>query len=128
MTDTPATSAPPPERDLGHEVRLCHVLYALHLLAPFTAWTLAAVAMVIGLFKRDDVRATWVETHYAWLVRTFWWGLLWAILAWGTFWLIGILTLGFGMFVLWILPLTVVVWYLYRVIKGWLRLNDGKPT
>jgi uncharacterized membrane protein len=105
-----------------------HIIYALHGLAPFTFWTLAIVAMIIGLVKRDDVSGTWLESHYSYLSRTFWWGILWAVLAWGAFWILGILTLGIGMAVLWILPLIVLIWYLYRVIKGWLKLNNAQPV
>lgn len=123
-----AGAIPPPiaERDLSSEKNTLHILYVLHGLAPFTLWTLAIVAMVIGAIKRDDVRGTWLDTHYSWLSRTFWFGLLWWLVAWGVFWVLGLLTLGIGMIVLWIFPLGVFVWYLYRVVFGWLRLNDNK--
>lgn len=114
------------ERDLASERNTVHLLYALHGLAPFTFWTLAIVAMIIGAAKHGDVRGTYLDTHYGWLSRTFWYGILWAIIAWGVFWILGLLTLGFGMFVLWVLPAAVFIWYLYRVIYGWLKLNDGK--
>ena len=116
------------EKDVSSSMTVTHIMYALHALAPFTMWTLAIVAMIIGLVKRDDVRGTWLDSHYEYMSRTFWWGILWAVLAWGAFWVFGILTLGIGMTVLWILPLIVLVWYLYRVIKGWLRLNDNNPV
>ncbi len=116
------------EKDVSSSITVTHVMYGLHALAPFTMWTLAIVAMIVGLVKRDDVRGTWLDSHYDYLSRTFWWGILWAVLAWGAFWVLGILTLGIGMAVLWILPVAVLVWYLYRVIKGWLRLNEKKPV
>ena len=56
-----------------------HVLYTMHALAPFTLWTLALLAVIIGAIARDNVRGTWVETHYSWLARTFGWGILWLI-------------------------------------------------
>ena len=108
-------------------ITLAHVLYGLHALAPFTMLTLAVVAMIIGMIKRDDVRDTWLETHFSWLSRTFWWGLLWWVVAWGAFWIISILTLGVGAILAWILPVAVFVWYLYRVLVGWLKLGDLKP-
>jgi uncharacterized membrane protein len=116
------------ERDVSSSMTITHVIYALHGLAPFTFWTLAIVAMIIGMVKRDDVSGTWLESHYSYLSRTFWWGILWALLAWGIFWILGLLTLGIGMAVLWVLPLAVLIWYLYRVIKGWLKLTDSKPV
>ena len=120
MTD----SASAPSRDLAADTRLTHFMYLLHALAPFTAWLLAIVAIVIGLVKRDDVRDTFLDSHFSWLARTFWWGLLWiGICAVITFILIVSLV---GALIAW-LPFTILfLWYLYRVIKGWLRLNDGR--
>ena len=108
-------------------ITLAHVLYGLHGLAPFTMLTLAVVAMIIGAVKRDDVRDTWLETHFSWLSRTFWWGLLWWVIAWGAFWIISFVTLGVGALFAWIFPVAVFVWYLYRVLVGWLKLGDLKP-
>ena len=122
---TPAAT-PVTERDVSSSLTITQVMYVLHALAPFTMWTLAVVAMIIGLVKRDEVRGTWLDSHYAWMSRTFWWGILLAIAAWTIFWVLGLLTLGIGMAVLWVLPVAVVIWYLYRVIKGWLALNDRK--
>lgn len=119
---------PAGEPDVSASITVTHVLYGLHALAPFTLWTLAIVAMIIGMVKRDDVRGTWLDSHYSWLSATFWWGILWAILAWAIFWVLGLATFGIGMIVLWILPVGVLVWYLYRVIRGWLCLNDRKAV
>lgn len=119
-------ASPAGERDVSSSMTVTQIMYILHALAPFTMWTLAVVAMIIGLIKRDDVRGSWLDSHYAWMSRTFWWGILLAIAAWAIFWVLGLLTLGIGMAVLWILPVAVVIWYLYRVIKGWLALNDRK--
>ncbi len=116
------------EKDVSSSITVTHIMYGLHALAPFTMWTLAIVAMIVGLVKRDDVRGTWLDSHYEYLSSTFWWGILWAVLAWATFWILGLATLGIGMIVLWVLPLAVLVWYLYRVIKGWVRLNEKKPV
>lgn len=123
----PSAGGTPP-RDVSGSITIAHVMYALHGLAPFTFWTLAVVAMIIGLVKRSDVAGTWLDSHYAYMSRTFWWGILWAVLAWGAFWVLGILTLGIGMAVLWVLPLAVLIWYLYRVIKGWIKLTKQQPV
>jgi uncharacterized membrane protein len=119
-------ATPAGERDVSSSLSVTQIMYALHALAPFTMLSLAVVALIIGMVKRDDVRGTWLESHYAWLSRTFWWGFLLAVCAWAVFWVLGVLTLGIGMAVLWVLPVAVVIWYLYRVIKGWLALNDRK--
>lgn len=119
-------------RDLGGETRVLHVVYLLHALAPFTVWLLAVVAVVIGFIKRDDVRGTHLESHYVWLGGAFWWALLWIAMAWIAFWVITLVTLGIGAIFMWLVPtiayVVLFVWYLYRVIRGWLRLSDNLPV
>jgi uncharacterized membrane protein len=108
------------------DTRVAHILYLLHGLAPFTFWLLALAALVVGMMNRDAVRDSWVETHYSWLSRTFWWGLLWIVIA-GIITFILVITVV-GIVVSWV-PYTVLfLWYLYRVIRGWLLLNDRKPA
>lgn len=119
-------------RDLGGETRVLHVVYLLHALAPFTVWLLAVVAVVIGFIKSDDVRGTHLESHYAWLGGAFWWALMWIVMAWVAFWVITLVTLGVGAIVMWLVPtiayVVLFVWYLYRVIRGWLRLSENKSV
>lgn len=113
-------------RDLSGDTRTIHILYLLHGLAPFTAWLLAIVAVVIGMAKRPDVAGTYLESHVAWLSRTFWFGLLWIAVATVLTVILVITLVGI---LIWWLPWTILfIWYLYRVIRGWLRLNEGKPA
>jgi uncharacterized membrane protein len=100
---------------------MAHVLYVLHAISPFTLWSLSLLAVIIGAFARDSVRGTYVETHYSYLLRTFLWGIVWLVVASVIF----AITLV-GLLLLWIPWGILTVWYLYRVIRGWLRLNDGK--
>ena len=114
------------ERDLSHEARVIHILYLLHGLAPFTAWLLAVVAIIIGMVKRPDVNGTYLESHVSWLSRTFWWGLLWIGISAVLTLILVITVVGI---LIWWLPWTILfLWYLYRVIRGWLRLNDRQPV
>jgi uncharacterized membrane protein len=113
------------EHDSGRPVptRTAHILYLMHAISPFTLWTLSLVAVILGAVNRDSVRGTWVETHYSWLLRTF---------AWGIFWLV-VTTIVFtvtviGIFLLWLPWGILTIWYLYRVIRGWMRLNDNRPA
>ena len=99
-----------------------HILYGMHALAPFTFWTLALIAVVIGGIGRDNVRGTWVETHYSWLARTFGFGLIWVVVLTFLF----VLSIV-GIFLLFIPWGILTIWYLYRVIRGWLRLSDRLP-
>jgi uncharacterized membrane protein len=94
------------------------VVYALQALS-FAFGVTALVGLIINYVKRDDVAGTLYESHFKWQIRTFWWGLLWGVLG-------SILIFAFGLglvvlFVAWI-------WAIYRVVKGWLKLNDGKPV
>ena len=122
MNTQPATGA---GRNAEGDRNLTQVLYVLHALAPFTAWLLAAIAIVLAMAKRDDVRGTFLDSHFSWLSRTFWWGLLWIVICAA---LTGLMYLTLILIPIAWLPYTALfIWYLYRVIKGWLRLNDGRP-
>ena len=115
-------------RDVSGSMTITHVLYALHALAPFTAWLLAIVAVIIGMIKRDDVRGSWLDSHYSWLASTFWWGLFWVFVTIVGLTLFGVITLGLGFLLGWFFFLPVTIWYWYRIIRGWLRLNDLKAV
>jgi uncharacterized membrane protein len=117
-------------------ITLTHVIYGLHALSLLTG--IVGVASVVGAFltgwpsiiavilnyvKRSEVRGTWLDSHFRWQIRTFWFGLLWVML-WGLF---VVATLGIGLLIAW-LPLALVgVWFVYRILRGWLRLIDRQP-
>lgn len=80
------------------------------------------IAVILNYVKRSEVRGTWLESHFHWQIRTFWYGLLWV----GLCVLFVILTLGVGILIAW-LPLAIVsVWFIYRIARGWIRLRDGR--
>ena len=113
-------------RDISGDTRVMHILYLLHGLAPFTMWLLAIVAVIVGFAKRGDVEGTILASHVSWLSPTFWWGLLWIAIC-GVITFVLVITIV-GALIAW-LPYTLLfLWYLYRVIKGWLALNDGKAV
>lgn len=90
-------------------------VYALQVAAFFIGITFI-VGVIINYVKIDDVRGTWLESHFRWQIKTFWFSLLWTV--------IGIATVVFvvGYFVL----LANTIWVIYRIIKGWMRLSDNK--
>ena len=108
------------------DTKVANIMYLMHGLSPFTFWLLAVVAVVVGVMNRDSVRSTYVETHYSWLARTFWWGLLWIVIA-GIVTFILVITV-IGIVIAWIPYTLLFLWYMYRVIRGWLLLNEGKPA
>ena len=91
------------------------VVYGLQA-AAFLFGITALVAIIVNNVKKDDVLGTWLESHFRWQIRTFWYGLLWAGLGLITYLLV------IGYFVL----IADGVWVIYRVVKGWLNLMDGK--
>jgi uncharacterized membrane protein len=87
-----------------------------------TGWP-SIIAVILNYVKRGEVRGTWLETHFRWQIRTFWYGLLWVALC-GLF-VLG--TLGLGIFIVWV-PLGIVtVWFVYRIVRGWMALSAGQP-
>jgi uncharacterized membrane protein len=81
------------------------------------------IAVVFNYVKRGEVRGTWLESHFRWQIRTFWFGLLWVSLCL----LFIIATFGIGLLIAW-LPLTIVsVWFVYRVVRGWSAVNARRP-
>ncbi len=97
--------------------RLTHVLYALYAIYWLTFGCTALIAIIINYVKLDDVRGTLYESHFRWQIRSFWWSVLWGAIGL----LLAFFLIGFA--ILWVLG----IWMLYRIVKGWLYLNDGKP-
>jgi len=107
-------------------IRLTHVIYALHAFSLVTGIVGAAtvvgafltgwpsiIAVILNYVKRSEVRGTWLESHFRWQIRTFWFGLLWVTLC-GLF---VVATLGIGLLIAW-LPLTLVgLWFIYRIVR-----------
>ncbi|MET0216820.1 MAG: hypothetical protein ABW205_02700 [Burkholderiales bacterium] len=132
MADIEASPAPPAASD--GMVTLTHVIYGLHafsavtgivaqafiVTAFLTGWP-SILAVILNYVKRSDVQGTYLASHFTWQIRTFWYALLWAAIA-----IVVMLTLIF-------IPLAyagmigVGIWVLYRIIRGWLALLDGRP-
>ena|SRR2546422_1028622 len=95
---------------------LTMVVYLLQALGFFVGITWI-VAVIINYVKLDEVKGTWLESHFRWQIRTFWWGLLLGVI--GT-----VLLLILVGYLIWV---AAAIWIIYRIVKGWLYLNDGKP-
>jgi len=81
-----------------------------------TGWP-SIIAVIMNYIKRSEARGTWLESHFRWQLRTFWSGVIWVLL-------VGFLTVGIGLLVLW-LPLG--VWFIYRIARGWMALSAHRP-
>lgn len=95
---------------------LTMIIYALYA-ASFLVGITAIAAIVMNYIKKDDVAGTFLASHFRWQMRTFWFGLLWGV--------IGMLT--FVVLVGWPILVANGIWIVYRIVKGWLNLNDDKP-
>ena len=97
---------------------LMHVLYGLHTLAWFSGGTMAVVALIINYIRRGDETDALYQAHHRYMIVTFWWTVLWLLLS-APLWLLFVLP---G----WVAYLAVLIWYLYRCLKGWLRFKDSR--
>jgi len=94
-----------------------HAIYGLYAASLLVGGVTALVAIVLNYIKKEDVAGTILESHFRWQIRTFWFSLLWGFIGAITF----ILVIG--------IPILVadLIWFIYRIAKGWLRLHEGKP-
>jgi uncharacterized membrane protein len=132
MSDPFTTNEPHPSL-----VTTTHITYALHALGlaigAFGASTVigafifgwpSIIAVIINYVKRNDARGTWLESHFTWQIRTFWFALAWACLVMIVGALLAIVLIGFA---IWIVGLFVLgCWAVYRIAAGWLRLSDRR--
>jgi uncharacterized membrane protein len=130
MTDNTAVpTVPPPGL-----VTVAHVVYALHTLSLLIGLTTAAtivgafvfgvpsiIAVIINYVKRGGARGTFLESHFRWQIRTFWFALLWCVIGGLLFVTLVGIPLALGIF------LVTGVWAIYRIARGWLALPDRKP-
>jgi uncharacterized membrane protein len=119
-------------------VTLTNLVYGLHavslVIGAFGAATVifsflfgwpSIIAVIINYIKRSDVRGTYLESHFRWQIRTFWYALLWSLLAALVSLVLTAVLIGF---LLWpVLISALALWAIYRIARGWLALRDGKP-
>ena len=133
-------SPPPPVLDVAEPdpslVTLTHVIYALHgvsllvgivgaatVVGAFLLGWPSLIAVILNYVKRSEARGTWLDSHFRWQIRTFWYGLLWVSLCI----VFIVITLGVGILIAWV-PLGIVgLWFIYRIARGWLALVDRRP-
>lgn len=96
--------------------RLTTIAYALQAAGFFTGGLTMVAAVILNYIKREDMTGTPYASHCRWQIRTFWFGLLWFALAAPS------TVIGIGL----VLIYAIVFWLIYRIIKGWVRLSEGK--
>ncbi len=113
---------------------VANIVYALHSMAiliglagsasvvgSFVGSVPSIIAVILNYVKRGDARGTWLESHYRWQIRTFWFALLWVVIA------ILLFVTIIGIPVAVAILIAVTLWLVYRIVRGWLRLRDRRP-
>lgn len=120
-------------------VTTLHVTYALHAVglaigAFGTATVIGAflfgwpsiIAVILNYVKRGDARGTWLESHFTWQIQTFWYAVVWAAVLAAINFVLFFLVIGF---LTWPMSFFVLgIWAIYRIAKGWMRLNDRRAV
>ncbi len=119
-------------------VTYTHVIYALHALSVVIGLTSPAtvvgsfvfglpsiVAVIMNYVRQSDARGTFLESHFTWQIRTFWFALLWIVIA-GVVSAPLVLLLGLGILTFYVAAAAIGLWVVYRVARGWLALRDGR--
>jgi uncharacterized membrane protein len=115
-----------------------HAIYALHTLAVIIGLTGSAtvvgsfvggipsiIAVIMNYARRSAVRGTFLDSHFTWQIRTFWYALLWLIVVWAVSLPLTLVLIGIPMLVVGHIALG--IWIIYRVARGWLALRDRTP-
>ncbi|HYC10078.1 MAG TPA: hypothetical protein VEC10_10605 [Steroidobacteraceae bacterium] len=136
-TPTPPIAAEAPHVDEAL-ITYTHVIYALHAFAvligisaahtivgSFIGGLPSIIAVIMNYARRSATRGTFLESHFRWQIRTFWYALLWAVLivVLSAPFMVILIGFVFAIVGLWALG----IWIAYRVIRGWLALRDRRP-
>jgi uncharacterized membrane protein len=132
-TPTPPVTTEAPHVDESL-VTYTHVIYALHALAVIIGITTfhtivgsfigglpSIIAVIMNYARRSATRGTYLESHFRWQIRTFWYAVLWAAVCA----LVMVTLIGIPIAIAGLLALS--IWIAYRVIRGWLALRDRRP-
>ena len=130
----------------SREFTFVGIAYGLHVTGLFLVWP-AFIGVVLDYVKRGDVQETVLESHYGWLIRTFWWSFLWGALILGAMLAVivpnailvaELARTGNYLSVPWSLIAAAVIggiglavvwfWVVYRLTRGILRLSDGRAV
>jgi uncharacterized membrane protein len=92
------------------------IVYALQAISFLFGITFIA-AVIVNYIKREDVAGTWLESHFRWQIRTFWYSVLWVV----TGLVLAFVVVGYAIL------FAAAVWLVYRIVKGLIRLSDNRP-
>lgn len=119
-----------------------HITYLLYVVSYFTAGLLWIVPIVMNYAKRHDANNSWLATHFDWQIKTFWYSIVWFLVATiiiivavgglgisvmadsGNAAMGSFLLVGLGLLIL----IFTVIWHIYRIVRGWIALTDNRPV
>ena len=139
MTESTTAYEASGARSADHSlVTYTHIIYGLHALSVFIGLTSPATvvgsfvfglpsiaAVIMNYVRQSDARGTFLESHFRWQIRTFWFALLWIVVA-GIVSAPLVLLLGLGVLTFFLAAAAIGLWVVYRVARGWLALRDGR--
>jgi uncharacterized membrane protein len=115
-----------------------NIIYALHALAvlfgiagirtvsgSFVFSLPSLVAVIMNYARRAEVRGTFLDSHFSWQIRTFWFTVVWLFVIWCVSLPLMLVLVGFA--TLFVGKLALAVWIVYRVVRGWMALREGRP-
>lgn len=91
------------------------IAYVLYALAPFNGLT-AIAGVIVNHIKINETGSEFIRSHHSWLLRSFWWGLLWTVIS------TVLMIVGVGFLIYGVLA----IWYIYRVVRGLINFSDRR--
>ena len=111
-----------------------HIIYGLHTLSILIGLTSAItvvgafvfgipsiIAVIVNYVNQPNARGTFLESHFRWQIRTFWYALMWILIG-----IVLFITI-IGIPIAWVVFVGAGIWVIYRIARGWLTLQNGKP-
>src|SRR5579872_476564 len=140
MVDNFSSSAGSPRQQVDESlVTYTNIIYALHSLSVLIGLTSAVtvvgsfifglpsiIAVIMNYARQSDARGSYLETHFRWQIRTFWFALLWALIIWCISVPLMLVVIGFGVLAIGFVCLG--IWVIYRIVRGWVALHDRRPV
>jgi uncharacterized membrane protein len=113
----PSPAPAPASNERSNLTLLMHIMYGLHTASWFSGGVFSVIAIILNYAKRADLPDEFFRSHFRWQARSFWFTLLWLVIAaplWTLLWP--------GAFAYSIVGL----WYLYRFVRGWWSFTEGR--
>jgi len=119
-------------------VTTTHVIYGLHALSvligassivtiigAFVFGIPSIIAVIVNYAMQSEARGTFLESHFRWQIRTFWFAAAWMLVSWLLFWLLFLTIVGIPFS--WVPVAVVGLWVVYRIARGWVALASREP-